>query len=81
VFQPVLGAPNSIRLPDFSEVDLRVDRHVPLGGDRELTLYVEALNVAGHSNGEEYSYNVDYSKRGTITGLPFLGVLGARLEL
>jgi len=29
-----------------------------------------------HANGEEYAYNIDYSRRGIITGLPFLGVFG-----
>jgi hypothetical protein len=80
-FQPIFGAQNSIRLPDFWQLDLRVDRRFPLGESGELTLYVEALNVTNRGNGEEYSYDRGYSKRGVITGLPFLGVFGARLEL
>jgi hypothetical protein len=37
--------------------------------------------VTNHTNGEEYIYNVDYTKRGVITGLPAIAVLGARVDL
>jgi hypothetical protein len=37
--------------------------------------------VTNHANAEEYIYNVDYTQRGTITGLPTIAVVGARVEL
>jgi hypothetical protein len=81
VYQPVFGAQNSIRLPDFWQLDLRVDRTFHLGESARLLVYIEGLNVTNHANGEEYTYNVDYTRRGTITGLPVIAVLGARVDL
>jgi TonB-dependent Receptor Plug Domain len=81
VFEPLFGAHNSVRLPDFWQLDLRVDRNFALGEHARLTLYLEALNVLNHANAEEYVYSSDYSKRGVVTGLPLLGVFGARIEL
>jgi hypothetical protein len=80
-YQPVFGAQNSIRLPNFWQIDLRVDRSFRLGEAARLLVYVEGLNVTNRSNGEEYIYNVDYTKRGTVTGLPAIAVVGARVDL
>ena len=52
-----------------------------MGENVRVLVYLEGLNVTNHANSEEYIYNVDYSRRGTITGLPAIGVLGARVEL
>jgi hypothetical protein len=79
VFQPIFGAQNSLRLPAFSELDLRVDRRFHLG-DALLGVYLEALNVSDRANAEEYVYKFDYTRRGVITGLPLTGVAGLRLE-
>ncbi len=81
VYQPIFGAQNSIRLPDFWQLDLRVDRRFSLGARARLSIYLEALNVTNHPNAAEYEYTAAYAKRGVITGLPALGVLGARLDL
>jgi hypothetical protein len=81
VYQPVFGPQNSVRLPDFWQLDLRVERSFALGTAATLLLYVEGLNVTDHANGEEYIYNVDYSRRSTVTGLPAIAVVGARVEL
>ncbi|HEX3771173.1 MAG TPA: hypothetical protein VHV30_09930 [Polyangiaceae bacterium] len=80
-YQPLFGAQNSIRLPDFWQLDLRVDRAFALGRGARLTLSVEGLNVTDDDNGEEYVYSADYSRRGTVSGLPILGVVGAKVEL
>ena len=40
-----------------------------------------ATLVTDHSNGEEYVYSADYSRRGTVSGLPILAVVGAKVEL
>jgi hypothetical protein len=80
-FDPLLGPQNSIRLPAFWQVDARVDRSFALGNGVTLRLYAEGLNVTGHVNGEEYAYNLDYSRRGLVAGLPFIALVGARLEL
>jgi TonB family protein len=81
LYQPVFGPQNSIRLPDFWQIDLRVDRTFPLGQSARLLVYVEGLNVTNHANGEEYIYNENYTQRGTVTGLPTIAVVGARVDL
>jgi hypothetical protein len=79
-FQPVFGAQNSIRLPDFWQLDLRVDRRFEFTDDARLIVYLELLNVTNRQNGEEYAYSVDYERRGIIAGLPVIAALGARME-
>jgi hypothetical protein len=81
VYQPIFGPQNSIRLPTFWQLDLRVDRSFRLGESARLLVYLEGLNVTNRANGEEYIYNVDYTRRGIVTGLPAIAVLGARVEL
>lgn len=78
VYQPVFGAPNSTRLPDFVQLDLRVDRTFAL---RRLALmiYLEVQNLTYKKNAEEVVYRFDFASQDYITGLPILAVLGARL--
>lgn len=78
VYQPVFGAPNSTRLPDFVQLDLRVDRTFAL---RRLALmiYLEVQNLTYQKNAEEVVYRFDFTSQDYITGLPILAVLGARL--
>jgi hypothetical protein len=80
-FAPIFAEPGAIRLPDFWQLDVRVDRNFSLGDEASVSAYLEALNVTNHGNVEEYAYNTDYSERGGIVGLPFFLVVGARLEL
>jgi hypothetical protein len=80
-YDPLFGAQNSVRLPDFWQVDVRVDRSFPLARGVALRVYLEALNVTGNANGEEYVYNIDYTRRGTVNGLPFVALAGARVDL
>ena len=79
-FQPIFGEQSSIRLPDFYQLDVRIDRAFMLGPTRFI-LYLEGQNVTFHKNQEEYVYSDDYARRSTISGLPTLAILGARLEL
>ena len=64
----------------FEQLDLRVDRRFVIGAAR-LVVYLEGLNVTDRANGEEYVYSVDYARRSTITGLPAIAVVGARVDL
>jgi outer membrane receptor protein involved in Fe transport len=80
VYQPIFGPKNTLRLPAFWQLDLRVDRRFDLGRGARAILYVEGLNVTDHANAEEFVYNVDYTRRGAITGLPTVAVVGARIE-
>jgi hypothetical protein len=78
---PVFGAQNSIRLPSFWQLDVRADYAVPLGAGRRVLVYADVQNVTNHANAEELVYSSDFSRRGTIRGLPALAVVGGRLEL
>ncbi|MCE9572801.1 MAG: TonB-dependent receptor [Deltaproteobacteria bacterium] len=79
-WDPLLGAHNAARLPDFVQLDVRGERRLRLGGLR-LSLYAEVHNATGRANAEEFAYSADYQTRGVITGLPIVGVIGARGEL
>jgi hypothetical protein len=81
VYQPLFGPQNSIRLPDFWQLDVRVDRTFPIGRAARLRVYAEALNATDQRNGEEYAYSFDYSRRGLVYGLPLVGVVGVRADL
>ncbi|HEY4103419.1 MAG TPA: hypothetical protein VGM44_05990 [Polyangiaceae bacterium] len=80
-YQPIFGPQNGIRLPDFWQLDLRVDRAFELGRRARLLAYVELLNLTNRANAEEFAYSADFGERGTISGLPFFAAIGARLEL
>jgi TonB family protein len=78
-YQPIFGAHNSIRIPDFVQLDVRVDKTFSF---RRLTLnlFLDVQNVTNRANPEEIVYSYDFQKRAYITGLPTLAVLGARLQ-
>jgi hypothetical protein len=77
-YQPVFGPHNSIRVGDFFQLDLRVERGFRIWRTR-LTAYLDVQNVTARKNPEELTYSYDFTRRGTITGLPTLAVVGARL--
>jgi TonB family protein len=79
-FDPLFGAQNSIRIPAFYQLDLRVEKTITRRTYR-LNIFVDVQNVTNRSNPEEIIYNYDFSRRGYITGLPTLAVVGARLEI
>ncbi|MFT3770575.1 MAG: TonB-dependent receptor [Minicystis sp.] len=79
-FQPIFGAQNSARLPDFWQLDLRLEKEIRWP-KVALDVYLDVLNVTFHKNAEEIVYSDDWTKKSTITGLPILAVLGARIEI
>jgi TonB family protein len=76
-YQPEFGAQNSIRIPAFYAVDVRVAKHLKFG-KTDGEVYLDVQNVTDHANPEEIVYNPTYTKPGYITGLPILPVVGAR---
>ena len=78
-YEPLFGALNSIRIPDFVQLDVRVSKRFTFGLT-ELETYLDVQNVTDRSNPEEIVYSLDYTQRRYITGLPILPVLGARLS-
>ena len=78
-YQPRLGPKNSIRIPDFVELDVRVSKRFKLK-QSSLELYLDVQNVTNRDNPEEIAYNADYTQRRYIEGLPLLPVAGAKWE-
>jgi hypothetical protein len=60
---------NLLRAPAFWNVDLGVQKNVPLGNDRELQIRVEAFNVFNHINMGNPDTNLASVNVGRITGM------------
>ncbi|MDX2019013.1 MAG: TonB family protein [Deltaproteobacteria bacterium] len=76
-YQPLFGRHNSERLPDFAQLDLRVERmlRLPVG---DLALYLDLQNVGNRGNVSEVTYDFDFRQRRFIPALPMLAIAGAR---
>ncbi|NVB82967.1 MAG: TonB-dependent receptor [Kofleriaceae bacterium] len=72
---PVDGPLLSTRLPDFYQLDLRVDRawRRPWG---VLNLYIDLQNVSNRKNPEGVTYNTDFSRLRYTNGLPIFPSIG-----
>lgn len=68
----------SERLPDFVQLDLRLDRSWRRSWGT-LGLYVDLQNVTNRANPEGVTYNEDYSRRQHTTGLPIFPSIGVEL--
>ena len=80
IYRPILGEHNGSRLPDFVELDGRIDHTWRL---RRSTIVasVEILNVTNRTNAEEVVYSGDYSNHSFVSGLPLFVLAGLRLEI
>lgn len=76
-WQPIFGAHNSERLPDFVEVDLSAAKRWTWS-HAWLEAYLEVLNLTNRPNVEEFVYTNDYSRRSGLRGLPLLPMAGLR---
>ncbi len=79
LWQPILGARNSTRLPDFVQLDARLEKTFHFGAS-SLNVYLDVQNVWNQKNAEEVVYSPNYSSKQYISGLPLLAVFGARYE-
>ncbi|HLV60796.1 MAG TPA: TonB-dependent receptor [Fredinandcohnia sp.] len=70
----------SLRLPDFFQLDLRVDKTWQLGTSA-LSLYLDVQNVTNRQNAEGLLYNFDYSEHRPLPGLPIFPSMGIRWEM
>jgi hypothetical protein len=77
-YEPFFGARNTTRIPAFAQWDVRVAKTFAIG-KASLETYLDVQNVTDRANPEELVYSLDYTQRRTITGLPILPVVGARL--
>jgi hypothetical protein len=79
LYQPEFGAHNSIRIPQFIQLDARLAKRFDIRST-VLELFVEVLNVWNRRNAEELVYAADYSRRGTISGFPILPAVGIQWD-
>jgi TonB family protein len=78
-YYPLFGKQWSRRLPDFFQLDLRLDRRFVF--ERwMLAFYVDIQNVTNRQNVEGVTSNYDYTKEQFIYGLPIVPVMGMRAE-
>lgn len=80
IYEPVLGAKNSIRIPDFAQLDVRLSKTFKIATTK-AEVYADVQNVTNRENAEELIYDQNYGERRTIRGLPILPVVGLRWEL
>jgi TonB family protein len=75
VYSPVNGPINSDRLPDFHQLDVRLDKTWYFQ-TWTLVTYIEVWNTYNRMNGEFIDYNYDYSRKQTGSGLPIIPGFG-----
>jgi hypothetical protein len=68
----------SQRLPDFVQLDLRVDRGWlrPWGTAGTMNMYIDIQNIVNRHNPEGVTYNKDYSHLSYTNGLPIFPSIG-----
>jgi hypothetical protein len=76
---PIYGAIYSVRVPNFHQLDFRVDKTF-LFNRWKLLLYLDIENVYDAQSAEGTLYNYNYRATGVVAGLPLLPVLGVRGE-
>ncbi len=70
----------SARLPAFHQLDVRIDKTWQFDAWK-LQAYLDVQNVYNRQNVEAMSNNYDYSRTSTVSGLPFLPIIGVRGEI
>jgi hypothetical protein len=79
-YTAILGEPNSVRLPDFHQLDLRVDKDIVFHRWR-LGLYLEVQNIYNRKNAESLIYGGrQMFQGGKVSGLPIFPNLGVRAD-
>lgn len=76
-YEPVLGTYNTVRVPAFWQLDVRVAKRLRLNAT-ELEIYLDVQNVTNRDNPEEIAYSPTFTERRYVLGLPILPILGAR---
>jgi hypothetical protein len=68
----------SRRLPDFVQLDIRIDRgwSRPWGTAGTMNLYIDVQNVVNRHNPEGVTYNKDYTQLSYTSGLPIFPSIG-----
>jgi hypothetical protein len=71
---------NSARTGAFHQLDLRIDKTWTFSAWK-LSAYLDVQNTYLHKNPEGVSYNYNYSQSSSLSGIPFLPIIGLRGEL
>jgi hypothetical protein len=79
-YTPIAGAPNSQRVPDFHQLDLRFDKTFRFRRRGMFGIYLEILNVYNNANPEGVQYNYNYTQHQFINGIPIYPNFGIRGE-
>ncbi|MDY7232214.1 TonB-dependent receptor domain-containing protein [Hyalangium rubrum] len=77
VFIPIFGGVNSDRLPNFHQLDIRVDRNF-IFDTWNLNVYLDLTNAYNNPAKEGILYNYNYTESAFLEGLPLLPILGAK---
>jgi hypothetical protein len=79
-YEPLLGPLGGTRLPDFLQLDLRLEYTFLLPAGLRLSTQLEVQNATHHDNVQELAYSADWQSVEPIRGLPTLAVLGLRVQ-
>jgi TonB family protein len=78
-YMEVPGALNSERIPEFHQLDLRIDKKWVFKSWM-LRVYLDIQNIYYRKNPEFLQYNFNYTRRQYISGLPIIPSLGIKGE-
>jgi hypothetical protein len=79
-YYAVIGEPSSVRLPDFHQLDVRIDKTFTFNRWR-LGMYLEVQNLYNRHNAESLIYGGrQLYQQGNVTGLPIFPNLGFRAD-
>jgi TonB family protein len=76
-YLPIYGATNSLRVPTFHQLDVRIDK-VWTFDAWMLDAYLDVLNAYNHRSSEGSAYSYDYSQHAYFEGLPVVPTLGLK---
>jgi TonB family protein len=76
-YLPIYGATNSLRVPTFHQLDVRVDKTWTFDAWM-LDAYLDVLNAYNHRSIEGSAYSYDFSQHAYFEGLPVIPTLGLK---
>lgn len=79
LYVPLPGLPWSRRLPDFFQLDVRVDKRFVFE-NWSLVAYVDVQNATNRQNPEALFYNFNYAESAFVYSIPILPTVGLRGE-
>ncbi len=79
LYVPIPALPWSRRLPDFVQLDVRIDKKFVFE-NWSLVAYLDVQNATNQQNPEALFYNFNYSESAFVYSIPILPTLGLRGE-